>query len=38
MMFRIMELVKSGYFPAGSHIIAVHTGGLQGINAGRGAG
>jgi 1-aminocyclopropane-1-carboxylate deaminase len=36
MMFRIMELVKSGYFPAGSHIVAVHTGGLQGINAGRG--
>ena len=38
MMFRIMELVRSGYFPQGSHIIAVHTGGLQGVNAGRGAG
>jgi 1-aminocyclopropane-1-carboxylate deaminase len=36
MMFRIAELVLSGYFPDGSHIIAVHTGGLQGINAGRG--
>jgi 1-aminocyclopropane-1-carboxylate deaminase len=38
MMFRIMELVRSGYFPSGSHIIAVHTGGLQGVNAGRGSG
>ncbi|MEO0008664.1 MAG: hypothetical protein RJA20_2860 [Bacteroidota bacterium] len=36
MMFRIAELVLSGYFPDGSHIIAVHTGGLQGINAGKG--
>lgn len=38
MMFHLAELVKSGYFPAGSRIVAVHTGGLQGINAGKGAG
>ncbi|HYG40319.1 MAG TPA: pyridoxal-phosphate dependent enzyme [Cytophagales bacterium] len=31
MMFGIYDLIKKGYFPNGSTIIAVHTGGLQGI-------
>lgn len=31
MMFGILELVKNGYFKEGTTIIAVHTGGLQGI-------
>ncbi|MFD1186277.1 1-aminocyclopropane-1-carboxylate deaminase/D-cysteine desulfhydrase [Pontibacter rugosus] len=33
MMYGIFDLLKQGYFPAGSIIVAVHTGGLQG-NAG----
>ena len=32
MMFGIHELVKKNYFPAGSKIICIHTGGLQGNN------
>ncbi len=31
MMFGIFELVKQNYFPEGSKILAIHTGGLQGI-------
>ncbi len=31
MMFGIMDLIKNGYFPKGSKILAIHTGGLQGI-------
>jgi len=31
MMFGIFEMIKSGNFPARSKIIALHTGGLQGI-------
>ena len=31
MMFGIMDLIKKGYFPPQSNILAVHTGGLQGI-------
>lgn len=31
MMYGIMELVKSGYFKNGANILAIHTGGLQGI-------
>lgn len=31
MMFGIFDLVKKGFFPKGSHIVAIHTGGLQGI-------
>jgi len=30
MMFGIVEKIEEGYFPAGSHIICLHTGGLQG--------
>ncbi|MFD0989050.1 1-aminocyclopropane-1-carboxylate deaminase/D-cysteine desulfhydrase [Mariniflexile jejuense] len=31
MMFGIMDLIKKGYFPKGSKILVIHTGGLQGI-------
>lgn len=31
MMFGIVDLIKEGYFPKGSKILAIHTGGLQGI-------
>ncbi|MEN8125949.1 MAG: pyridoxal-phosphate dependent enzyme [Bacteroidota bacterium] len=32
MMFGIVDLIKKGYFKEGSKILAIHTGGLQGIN------
>lgn len=32
MMFGIDDLIKNNYFPKGSKILAIHTGGLQGIN------
>ncbi|MFC4738916.1 1-aminocyclopropane-1-carboxylate deaminase/D-cysteine desulfhydrase [Flavobacterium ponti] len=31
MMFGIYDLIKNEYFPKGSKILAIHTGGLQGI-------
>ncbi|MEM5566000.1 pyridoxal-phosphate dependent enzyme [Psychroserpens sp. AS72] len=31
MMFGIYDLIEKGYFPKGSKILAIHTGGLQGI-------
>ena len=31
MMFGIVDLINKGYFPKGSKILAIHTGGLQGI-------
>lgn len=31
MMFGIYDLIEKGYFPDGSKILAIHTGGLQGI-------
>ena len=31
MMFGTFDLIEKGYFPAGSRILAIHTGGLQGI-------
>ncbi|MBZ9632114.1 pyridoxal-phosphate dependent enzyme [Salegentibacter sp. LM13S] len=31
LVFGIFDLIKTGYFPSGSKILAVHTGGLQGI-------
>ena len=31
MMFGIFDLIEKGYFPKGSKILAIHTGGLQGI-------
>lgn len=31
MMFGIMNLIENNYFPSNSKIIAIHTGGLQGI-------
>lgn len=32
MMFGIHDLILKGYFPKGSKILAIHTGGLQGID------
>ncbi len=32
MMFGIIDLINKGYFKKGSTIIAIHTGGLQGLN------
>ena len=32
MMFGIDDLIKKNYFPDGSKILAIHTGGLQGID------
>lgn len=31
MMYGIFDLLRQGYFPRGSRIVAVHTGGLQGL-------
>lgn len=31
MMFGIMDLIQQQYFPQGSRVLAIHTGGLQGI-------
>ena len=31
MMYGIFDLVNKGHFPKGSKILAIHTGGLQGI-------
>ena len=31
MMFGIIDLIEKGYFPKGAKILAIHTGGLQGI-------
>jgi 1-aminocyclopropane-1-carboxylate deaminase len=31
MMFGVMDLIQKGYFPEHSKILAIHTGGLQGI-------
>ncbi len=31
MVFGIIDLIQKGYFPKGSKILAIHTGGLQGI-------
>ncbi len=33
MMFGIIDLIKKGYFKKGTKIVAIHTGGLQGIKA-----
>ena len=30
MMFGVFDLIKKKYFPAGSKILCIHTGGLQG--------
>ena len=32
MMFAIYDLIKKGYFERGSRILAIHTGGIQGLN------
>jgi 1-aminocyclopropane-1-carboxylate deaminase len=32
MMFGIVDLIKKGYFEKGTKILAIHTGGLQGIS------
>ncbi|MDG1730671.1 MAG: pyridoxal-phosphate dependent enzyme [Algibacter sp.] len=32
MLFGIIDLINKNYFPKGSRILAIHTGGLQGIN------
>jgi 1-aminocyclopropane-1-carboxylate deaminase len=31
MLFGILDLIEKGYFPKGAKILAIHTGGLQGI-------
>ena len=31
MMYGIFDLIEQGYFPDGSTIVGIHTGGLQGI-------
>jgi len=31
MMYGIFDLIQRGFFPNGSKILAIHTGGLQGI-------
>jgi 1-aminocyclopropane-1-carboxylate deaminase len=31
MLYGIYDLVKQGYFEKGSKIVAIHTGGLQGL-------
>lgn len=31
MIFGVMDLIGKGYFPDGSKILAIHTGGLQGV-------
>ena len=31
MMYGIFDLIDKGFFPKNSRILAVHTGGLQGI-------
>jgi 1-aminocyclopropane-1-carboxylate deaminase len=31
MMYGILDLIQKNYFPEGSNILAIHTGGLQGI-------
>ena len=31
LLYGIFDLIKKKYFKPGSHIIAIHTGGLQGI-------
>ncbi len=31
MLFGVFDLIKKGYFPRGSTIVAIHTGGIQGI-------
>lgn len=32
MMYGILDLVEKGFFPKGSKVLAIHTGGLQGID------
>lgn len=32
MMYGIFDLIEKGYFPKGTKILAIHTGGLQGIS------
>ena len=31
MMYGIIDLIKRGYFPSNTRILAIHTGGLQGV-------
>ena len=31
MVFGVMDLIRKNYFPSGSKILLIHTGGLQGI-------
>jgi 1-aminocyclopropane-1-carboxylate deaminase len=32
MMFGVIDLIRSGRISEGSHVLAIHTGGLQGID------
>jgi len=31
MLFGIVDLIKNGFFKKGTKVLAIHTGGLQGI-------
>ena len=31
MLYAIWQLIEQGYFKPGEHIVALHTGGLQGL-------
>jgi len=31
MMYGLWDMMQTGYFPKGSHVLAIHSGGLQGI-------
>jgi hypothetical protein len=32
MVLGVYDLIKKGFFPKGSKILLIHTGGLQGVN------
>jgi len=32
MVYAVFDLIEQGHFPRGSHIVLLHTGGLQGLN------
>ena len=32
MLFGVTDMIKNGFFPEGSNVVAIHTGGLQGLD------
>jgi len=32
MLFGVIDMIKNGFFPEGSDVVAIHTGGLQGLD------